>query len=195
MPIAVQWQMVTSPRDPGLSRRSWSPSPVRTPARPCVCVLTEPRSRDHGQVGGDDEDNALGIAHQDRAGDHPDLTGARVVRTTPSASRTRTERVIIQISPAPASSILGTSWGHVRWYGMGRGVTNDDITCHNLLLLGTKWLAKGPEATGRDRPGYPLKVETGVRVPLGAPASPGDGPRARVDPSAPVAAGHPWAVA
>ncbi len=40
----------------------------------------------HGQIGGDDGENSLGIARRDRAGDHPDIAAARIkVRVRPDA--------------------------------------------------------------------------------------------------------------
>ena len=32
----------------------------------------------HGQIGGNEGEDALSIAHRDRSGDHPDLTAARI---------------------------------------------------------------------------------------------------------------------
>ena len=43
----------------------------------------------HGQIGCDDGENALGIAHRDRAGDHPDLTAARIKRGVRPDARVR----------------------------------------------------------------------------------------------------------
>ena len=146
------------------------------PFRGATTILTD------GMRGGVQGDPYAGVSEHDAASWQAralrrDRVGASTGRLvvmmarTPAASRARKERVIIQISSPPASAILGPSWGHVRWYGLGRGATSSDITCHNRLSLGTKWPTTGPEATGRDRPEYPFKVETGVRFPLGAPPS------------------------